>query len=603
MPTVGSLAWQVVARHEDFGAGIKASKAELRTLKDAFLESQTPVERFSLAIDHLTKLAEKFPERAGGIQRSIAAMRDEQFRTAQTPLAEKTNTLTAAMSKLGLVVDPVSLAFKGLQMGMDLARQAMQALEQVAGRVVASMQELDELAKKSRTLGIDPGSLVGLRRAGEDLAGVAGEQLDAALSIFSRRLAEAATTGKGATDTLERLGLKASDLVKLPLDQAIGKVASAMQNVQSPAERMQLSFELLGKQGAALAPLLASGAAEIERLSDRQRELSQIDWINLKNVEEANDKVGELKDVLDSIFDLLAGDLATTVGGVAGDLTDGFSDATNKGEKLRDMIKEISLALATTVDGVENLGKAFTALGGSSASLSGLAGTSAHGRAAGQFKTIFDLLQALELANPESKTAQAEAAFFAKPIGKNAEFREPREGAGVTPEEQGKLHVGRPPGVEAFEQINKAREAEIKVILESGKTLEQANKERRDAADKLFSETRTASEKLNQRFAEILNLPLDPTTRQRALEDLKSKATDLAGAGRQGGFGGTAQFIQAGTVEALCAQFRPTGSAAEDEKAAKAAQETATNTAGANDLLTRIETALLNPPPLVGVLD
>ncbi len=77
MTTVGSLAYSIVANTQQFTAGIAASKSELRTLKDAFLASQTVTERYSAAIEHLENLAAKFPEKAEGLRRTIAAMRTE----------------------------------------------------------------------------------------------------------------------------------------------------------------------------------------------------------------------------------------------------------------------------------------------------------------------------------------------------------------------------------------------------------------------------------------------------------------------------------------------------------------------------------------------
>jgi hypothetical protein len=77
MTTVGSLAYSIVANTQNFTAGLTASRAELKTLKDAFIAGQTPTERYSMAIQHLQDLAQKFPAKAEGINRTIHKMREE----------------------------------------------------------------------------------------------------------------------------------------------------------------------------------------------------------------------------------------------------------------------------------------------------------------------------------------------------------------------------------------------------------------------------------------------------------------------------------------------------------------------------------------------
>jgi hypothetical protein len=100
--TVGSLAYSIVANTQNFTAGVAASKAELKTLKDAFLASQTPTERFSMAIEHLESLAQKFPEKGEGIRRTIARMREEMTAgaAATTQAAHGTNELSETFGKI-----------------------------------------------------------------------------------------------------------------------------------------------------------------------------------------------------------------------------------------------------------------------------------------------------------------------------------------------------------------------------------------------------------------------------------------------------------------------------------------------------------------------
>lgn len=588
MPTVGSLAYQIVANTSNFTAGTVATKAELRTLKSAFLESQTPVERYSMAIAHLEDLAVRFPSKAAHIQATIAKMRTEMNDSQW-----KESAMGQILTRLPIAIDPVTAGLQAMHTAAGVARAGLAMLEQVAGAVVDRMGELDVLAKKSRTLGVDAGSLVGLRGAAEDISGVTAEAFDGAFTKFTRRIADAASSGKGgAFDALSRLGLSAKELSGMSPDQALLKIADAMQKIENPSERLKLSWQLLGNEGQELVTMLAAGGDEIRRVAERERELSQIDFLDLDAIERGNTAIANLEKQLGSIVSLLAADLAPLVTDVAGDLGSGFSNATDKGAKLRETIQLITFTTAALVDELEMLGNVVWAplepvlkllenpvfqglvLGGASSPM-----VKALTQPGDRLNALADAgFGPIKPTNPQTVAQIAQQEDAKAKIKEAADLAEKAQKT-----------------ADAAAKAEKARQKQqIHDEAENARELEEKARKAEDAiiaqADKLFESTRTPAEKLRSDFEDLQRLnatgALSPELFGRGLGELRDRAVAIAGADVQKQSVGA---IRAGSVEALRAQF---DGQALDEKQLEEIKKGNADRAEGNKLLGEVRDAI-----------
>lgn len=595
MPTVGSLSYSIVAQSDKLTAGVTASRKELRQLKDTFLATQTPVERFSMAIGELERLAEKFPQKAGGIHRTIAAMRDESFKAAQTPLPESTRMLSVQMSKLQLVIDPVSLAFQALNKATELAHFAFDKLQDVVAAVGERMQRLDEIAKRAKLLGVAEESLVGLAAAAQDLAGISGDQFDRGLLEFTKGIAEAAMSGKGdAAAAFDRLGLSIEELSRLSPDQALLRTADALSKVQNAAERLKLADALVGGKNAPLATMLAAGADQIERIAARANELQQTRFINFDDIERANDAMGQFRMLTDGVLNLLASEMAPLVRDVTNDLTNGLHKAGEEGNRLRDTIQNITNNIAAMVDTVEMAGSALAKM---------FPGQNKDNVTLNPIANTMELLRNIARGDPMSRVSQLErsqdfgpirsgaaggvAGIAGKALGGQDLIRE------MTALANQRLDMYRRLD-EAEKEANKRAEERIELEHKRGESERRAREEQARKVADIQRDTRTPVEELVQKFAELQGLPLDDNTRIRALEDLRRQTEDVGGfnvANRSIG------AVHAGSVEALRAQFGPKTA---EEKTLIEAKKTATQTQQANTLLSQIKKAIEDIPGFGG---
>ncbi len=167
--------------------------------------------------------------------------------------------------------------------------------------VRSGLQTVDARAKLAQSLGTTVASIQTLERAGE-LAGVSMSGIEQATKDLTRRLSQAAAGTGLAADALDRLGLSATDLIALPLDQRVGAINAAIEKFVPAAERAAVAGQLFGEEGSiamsridtatlrqATEDVLAFGvvvseqdADQIERTNDAISRLGLI-WRGLSN--------------------------------------------------------------------------------------------------------------------------------------------------------------------------------------------------------------------------------------------------------------------------------------------------------------------------------
>lgn len=119
-----------------------------------------------------------------------------------------------------------------------------------AGAMVRSgLQTIDAQAKLAQSLETTVASVQTLERAGE-LAGVSMSGIEQATKDLSRRLSQAATGTGPVADALDRLGLSASQLIDLPLDERVGAINAAIAEFIPQAERAAVAGQLFGEEGS-----------------------------------------------------------------------------------------------------------------------------------------------------------------------------------------------------------------------------------------------------------------------------------------------------------------------------------------------------------------
>jgi hypothetical protein len=205
--------------------------------------------------------------------------------------------------RLSREMEVANTRLAGFARRVRVAAAAAVAAATAAGvaMIRSGLQTVDAQAKLAQSLGTTVASIQTLERAGE-LAGVSMSGIEQATKDLTRRLSQAAAGTGPAADALDRLGLSATDLIALPLDQQVGAINAAIENFVPAAERAAVAGQLFGEEGSiamsridtatlrqATEDVLAFGvvvseqdADQIERTNDAISRLGLI-WRGLSN--------------------------------------------------------------------------------------------------------------------------------------------------------------------------------------------------------------------------------------------------------------------------------------------------------------------------------
>ena len=129
------------------------------------------------------------------------------------------------------------------------AATATAAVAAAGAMVRSGLQTIDAQAKLAQSLGTTVGSIQVLERAGE-LAGVAMSGIEQATKDLTRRLSQAAAGTGPAAAALDRLGLSAEVLMRMPLDERVDAINSAIKQFVPAAERAAVAGQLFGEEGS-----------------------------------------------------------------------------------------------------------------------------------------------------------------------------------------------------------------------------------------------------------------------------------------------------------------------------------------------------------------
>ncbi len=141
----------------------------------------------------------------------------------------------------------VAAFYRRLQIAAAAAATAFAA--GAAAMIRSGLQVVDAQAKLAQSLGTTVESIQVLERAGE-LAGVSMSGIEQATKDLTRRLSQAAAGTGPAVAALERLGLSASALLALPLDERVGRINQAIEDFVPVAERAAVAGQLFGEEGS-----------------------------------------------------------------------------------------------------------------------------------------------------------------------------------------------------------------------------------------------------------------------------------------------------------------------------------------------------------------
>lgn len=216
----------------------------------------------------------------------------------------------------------------------------------IAG-VNSAANRIDNLAKAADRLAITTQSLAGLRLAAEQ-SGIAAGDMDQAMDKLQQTVQKAVAGNKEAISGFQALKIPLDDLMRLPVDQQLARVADAMNGLQTKGERTAATMALFGESGGKLSNVLALGSKGLDQAAQDAEKfglaLSRVDAAKVEDAKRSFDNVGR---VIDGVWNNVAVKLSPIVGQLAED----FIRAATE-----------SKAFGSTIDKIINIGT--TVVGG-----------------------------------------------------------------------------------------------------------------------------------------------------------------------------------------------------------------------------------------------
>lgn len=184
-----------------------------------------------------------------------------------------------------------------------------------------AFESVDAVAKLARQVGASIDGLRGLQRAAV-LTGASSEAVAKALGFMTKALGEAKTGIGEGKQALELLGLSFEDLIALPAEEAVGKIADRMNTLATQSEKAFVASKLFGRGGLALINTLALGSKGLEEMAQGLKILQgSMSDVDAGKIEKANDAVADMQLSFKGLFERVAVNVAPFVTNIAEKMT------------------------------------------------------------------------------------------------------------------------------------------------------------------------------------------------------------------------------------------------------------------------------------------
>jgi|GEM_PF-1166601 len=264
---------------------------------------------------------------------------------------------------------------------------------------------VDAQAKMARSV---DGTIDGLRalQIAGGYAGASVEQVNGAVQMMGKRLAEAAREGKGpAADALKLLGLNAQELMKLDVDERVGAIADRINSMGMSAQDAAGILREFGIRSNEMALVMLQGSGAIRSAREEvQRFGISLSSEAAAGVESANDALSKISFVMEGLRNQLAVGLAPLLERLAVD----FQKASVAGGPLQSAVTRLVGAFSDLAEAV--LDPAF-------AEAAVLFGTTIAKAVGGLARVMVTLAENAEIAGTAMVALGGAMAFFGGPIG------------------------------------------------------------------------------------------------------------------------------------------------------------------------------------------
>lgn len=203
------------------------------------------------------------------------------------------NKLNQGLAEAQKRISSFSASFSAATGGF-LGGLAAFSLSGIVGKITEVLGMADTIADTAARLGMTAAQYQELSHAA-NMSGASIEQVGAGLTKFNKLIGMAELGSEKAKKTLTKYGLSFAELAKMSPDEKLAKVADVLASMPDDATKVATAFELMGKGGAYLIPLLGEGSKSLKAMQEQANKLG------LVTKQEDIDRAAKLNDVWDTV--------------------------------------------------------------------------------------------------------------------------------------------------------------------------------------------------------------------------------------------------------------------------------------------------------------
>lgn len=187
---------------------------------------------------------------------------------------------------------------------------AAKAVADVVQYGKAMFEAADAIGDAAARSGIAVESLSRLKFIAEQ-SDVEFSSLTTGIKAFQKGLSEASSGSGSAIRSFAQIGIEATKIRNLPLEQQLLAIAGGFERIRNPADQTRIAMDLFGKAGNELVPFLNQGPAGLKRLADEADRLGiTLDGKTVGAIGAADQALKKLKATADSFTQRQLGQLA-----------------------------------------------------------------------------------------------------------------------------------------------------------------------------------------------------------------------------------------------------------------------------------------------------
>jgi hypothetical protein len=395
------------------------------------------------------------------------------FAAAIARLEEGTVRGSQAVKKMADEMEAASSFAKNAlaTIGLSLSGAAFTAA------IKSAADAADAAAKMGDRFGIATETIIGMQHAAT-LAGVSNDGLTTALRGLAKSGIEAAQGNEQARMAFQRLGVQASEFIKLPMDKQLSVVIDRLGGMENAAVRNATAQQLMGRQAGEVMGLVADGSAAFRQAQeDTEAWGLSLNRVDAAKIEIANDALKRAEAAAKGLFTQISLTLSPSIVAIANEFsnaakeTHGFKDEMSF---LDDALKAAaSLAIAAN-DIFYGLGHQIGAVGAAVAAL-----------LSGEFKAAYNIVteaNADVLQHTIETNAAIDRIWKATSTSIDAEAKKMAESRAKFMKE------GGDPGIVQFDSYTAALAQHLGAVIEGNKKELELNQEKYDHNQALLDE-------------------------------------------------------------------------------------------------------------------